>query len=51
MKSQKTSPEDYRRLADQCRQAARMAPTEKERTDLLARAKIWDFLAYLSPAA
>ena len=36
---------DYRWLADQCRQAARKVSTEKERADLLARAKTWDFLA------
>jgi hypothetical protein len=36
---------DYRWLADQCRQAARTASTETERADLLARAKLWDFLA------
>jgi hypothetical protein len=42
---------DYRRLADQCRQAARTASTETERADLLARAKIWDFLADHSQAA
>jgi hypothetical protein len=36
---------DYRRLADQCRHAARKVSTENERADLLARAKTWDFLA------
>jgi hypothetical protein len=36
---------DYRRLADQCRQAARTTSIETERADLLARAKTWDFLA------
>jgi hypothetical protein len=35
---------NYRWLADQCRQAAGKA-TEQERADLLARAKLWDFLA------
>jgi hypothetical protein len=29
----------------QCRQAARMVSTEKERANLLARAKRWEFLA------
>jgi hypothetical protein len=48
------SPEEYRPnyrwLADQCRQAAGTAP-EQERADLLARAKLWDFLAEHPPAA
>jgi hypothetical protein len=35
---------DYRWLADQCRHAAGKASTETERADLLARAKLWDFL-------
>jgi len=39
------SPDFYRRLADQCRETARMVSAEGERVDLLARAKIWDFLA------
>jgi hypothetical protein len=42
---QQKSPQFYRRLADQCRQAARTASTEEEQADLLARAKTWDFLA------
>jgi hypothetical protein len=37
--------DDYRRLADQCRKAARTASTQEERDDLLDRAKTWDFLA------
>jgi len=41
----KTSSEGYRRLANQCRETARMVSAEEERADLLARAKIWDFLA------
>jgi len=41
----KHGPEDYRWLANQCRQASRTVSTEKERTDLLARAKTWEFLA------
>jgi hypothetical protein len=45
MRTQKHGPDDYQWLADQCRQAARTASTEKERTDLLARAKTWDLLA------
>jgi hypothetical protein len=40
---------DYRWLADQCRQAAGKVPTEKERNDLLSRAKTWDFLAEHCP--
>jgi hypothetical protein len=36
---------NYRWLADQCRQAARIASTETEQDDLLARAKTWEFLA------
>jgi len=44
------SPQFYRRLADQCRETARMASAEEEGADLLARAKVWDFLAE-SPAA
>jgi hypothetical protein len=37
--------EDYRRFAERCRQAARTASTENERTELLARAETFDFLA------
>jgi hypothetical protein len=37
--------EDYRWLAEQCRQAARTASTENERTELLSRAETFDFLA------
>jgi len=45
------STDFYRRLADQCQQAARMVSTEKERANLLARAKTWEFLADRLPAA
>jgi hypothetical protein len=38
-------PEEYRRLAERCRELARTVSTEKERADLLARAHIWDLLA------
>ena len=48
---QKKRPEDYRRLAGLCRQAARVASTDKERNNLLARAKTFDFLAEHSRAA
>jgi hypothetical protein len=49
----KNGPEDYRRLArkcrerltETCRETAHTVSTEKERADLLAMAKIWDFLA------
>ena len=43
--------EDYRRLAHLCREAVRMASTEKERNNLLARAETFDFLAERSRAA
>ena len=43
--SSNKSLEEYRRLADKCRETARTVSTEKERTDLLAMAKTWDFLA------
>jgi hypothetical protein len=49
----KKPPEEYRPnyqwLADQCRQAVSRVSTEKERADLLARAKTWDFLADHGP--
>jgi hypothetical protein len=41
----KKKPEDYRRLAAKCREAARKVSTEKERDDLLARAETFDFLS------
>jgi hypothetical protein len=45
----KKSTEEYRReyrlLAEKVRKAARTAATEKERAELLARAKLWDLLA------
>ena len=44
-KTHKHGPKGYRRLADQYREAALTVSAEKERADLLARAKIWDFLA------
>jgi hypothetical protein len=40
---------DYRWVADQCRQAARKVSTKTEQADLLARAKLWDFLADRRP--
>jgi len=42
---------DYRWLAERCRQAARTASTENERTELLVRAKTFDFLAEHPPPA
>jgi len=49
MAYRKRPPEEhrpnYRWLADQCRKAALKVSTEKERDDLLSRAKTWDFLA------
>jgi hypothetical protein len=45
MKTHKHDSEDYRRLEHQCRQAAGAVATEKERAELLAQAKTWDFLA------
>jgi hypothetical protein len=39
------SPEEYRRLAEKFREAARTVSAENERTDLLARAKIFDLIA------
>jgi hypothetical protein len=39
------SPEQYRRLADQCRETARTALARNERADLLAKAQLWDLLA------
>jgi hypothetical protein len=45
------SPDFYRRLAHQCREAARTVSEENERAELLVRAKTWDFLADHAPAA
>jgi hypothetical protein len=45
------SPEEYRRLAKKCREAARKISAEKERAEFLARAKTFDFLAEHCPAA
>src|SRR5262249_56460055 len=38
-------PEEYRRLADKCRETARTVSAEKERADLLAMAQTWDLIA------
>jgi hypothetical protein len=39
------SPEEYRRIAEKLRESARTVSAEKERTVLLARAKIFDLIA------
>jgi hypothetical protein len=44
-KSPKEHQREYRRLAEQVREAAHKVLTEQERAELLARAKLWDFLA------
>ena len=41
----KKGPEEYRQLADRCREAARTSSAENERADLLASAEIWDLIA------
>jgi hypothetical protein len=47
--NQKRAPEkqaeDYRGLANRVREAAYRVSNERQRAELLARAKIWDFLA------
>jgi hypothetical protein len=43
--------EQYRWLAAKCRETARTASDGKDRVDLLARAKTFDFLAEHSRAA
>jgi hypothetical protein len=47
--NQKQAPEkqaeDYRQLAERVREAAHRVSNERQRAELLARAKIWDFLA------
>jgi len=39
------SPEDYRWLAEQCRELARSVSVGNGRTDLLARAEMWERIA------
>src|SRR5262245_9838531 len=41
----KKGPEEYRQLADKCRETARAVLTEKERADLLVMAQTWDLIA------
>jgi hypothetical protein len=47
--NQKQAPEkqaeDYRGLAHRVREAAYRVSNERQRAELLARAKLWDFLA------
>jgi hypothetical protein len=45
MWTQNKSPEEYRQLADKCRETARAVSTEKERGELLAMAQTWDLIA------
>jgi len=45
MTSPKKNPANYRLLAERFREAARKAPTEKQRANLLSMAKKWDLLA------
>jgi hypothetical protein len=40
-----SSPKDYRQLALKCRETVRTTSGEKERTYLLAQARLWDLLA------
>jgi hypothetical protein len=45
------SPEEYRWLAEKCRETARTISADNGRADLLARAEIWDLIAdRLEPA-
>jgi hypothetical protein len=44
-KAPKKQPEDYRRLTEKVRETAQTVSTERDRAELLAMAKIWDFLA------
>jgi hypothetical protein len=41
----KKGAEEYRQLADKCRETARIISAENERADLLASAEIWDLIA------
>jgi hypothetical protein len=47
--NQKQAPdkqaEDYRGLAEKVREAAHRVSNERDRAELLGRAKTWDFLA------
>jgi hypothetical protein len=37
--------EEYRQLAEKCREIARAIAAENERVELLARAQAWDLIA------
>jgi hypothetical protein len=41
----KKGPEEYRQLADKCRETARAVPAENGRANLLAMAQTWDLIA------
>jgi hypothetical protein len=41
----KNGPEDYRRLAEKCRETARTVSAKNGRADLLAMAQTWDLIA------
>jgi hypothetical protein len=41
----KKSLEEYRRLADKCRETARMVSAENGRANLLSMAQTWDLIA------
>jgi hypothetical protein len=41
----KKSVEEYRRLADKCRETARMVSAENGRANLLSMAQTWDLIA------
>jgi hypothetical protein len=42
---QNKTAEEYRQLAEKCRESARTVSAENERIELLARAHTWDCIA------
>jgi hypothetical protein len=42
---QNKTVEEYRQLAEKCREIARAIAAENERLELLARAQAWDLIA------
>jgi len=42
---QNKAVEEYRQLAEKCREIARTISAENERLELLARAQTWDLIA------
>ena len=42
---QNKTVEEYRQLAEKCREIARAVSAENERIELLARAQAWDLIA------